>query len=553
MLNKIIFIATFCISFTNFGQNSKWTILVYMNADNDLERFGIKDFIEMSKVDNSKDVNIVVQMDRSPGYSDEYGDWTQTLRFKIEKNILPIKHSAIEDLGEKNMGDPTVLKDFIDWGKEKYPAENYALIIWDHGDGWRYSKMTSLDLKIKKLYFDDYKNAMFDVQKNQVLNSENLIKHFQQEMVRLDKKNDSLISEINLLSSKIESFPVVLKAKLTSNSKPLYVQTLLKDYIVKFVDKLPNEQLSIVDKYSLSLSNLISTNIDYQNIKYKIEKGKLITSIDTISFDDFKIGSFEANPVKAVSHDNTNKDVLFNKEIHDNLKDKEIQIIGFDACLMSMIETAHTLKNKANYLVGSEELEPGNGWNYTLWLNDLVLNPYMTDTELSKNIVKSYSEHYKNQDEVTLSAIDLSLISKLSISINELSINLINEIDKERLNIYKAREKCQKYAVGVSSIHSIDLYLFLHHLSNLTKNQRIVNSCNQIKTLINLCVVANFYSNDRQFESDIISYGSFGLAIYFPSRIEYFDKAYTDLNSYYPVEFVRDIKWDNFLQLYLKN
>ena len=96
-----------------FCQIAKWTVMVYMNADNDLERYGIRDFLEMSKVDNSKDVNILVQMDRTPGFSAEYGDWTQTLRFKVSKNIVPTKELSLLDLGETNMGDPSTLKDFV--------------------------------------------------------------------------------------------------------------------------------------------------------------------------------------------------------------------------------------------------------------------------------------------------------------------------------------------------------------------------------------------------------------------------------------------------------
>lgn len=42
-------------------------------------------------------------------------------------------------------------------------------------------------------------------------------------------------------------------------------------------------------------------------------------------------------------------------------------IIGFDTCLMATLDTANTVSGFAHYMVASQELEPGNGWQYTGW------------------------------------------------------------------------------------------------------------------------------------------------------------------------------------------
>jgi len=55
---------------------AEWTILVYMDADNNLEDAGIADFLEMARVGSTSLVNIVVQFDRAVGYNNSYGDWT---------------------------------------------------------------------------------------------------------------------------------------------------------------------------------------------------------------------------------------------------------------------------------------------------------------------------------------------------------------------------------------------------------------------------------------------------------------------------------------------
>ena len=121
--------------------DTEWTILVFLNADNNLEPFGLKDFAEMAKVGSTNLVNVVVQFDRIPGWAvDAHDDWTGTLRFKVTKDMKPTVANAVENLGEVDMGDGKVLADFVEWGMAKYPAKRFMLVIWDHGQGWRFEQ-----------------------------------------------------------------------------------------------------------------------------------------------------------------------------------------------------------------------------------------------------------------------------------------------------------------------------------------------------------------------------------------------------------------------------
>ena len=116
---------------------AEWTFLVYLAADNNLEREAIDDFLEMASVGSSPQVHIVVQFDRIPGYDSRYGDWTTTKRFHVQQGMTPTPANAITDIGEANMGDPQTLIDFVTWGQSAFPARRTALVIWNHGDGWR--------------------------------------------------------------------------------------------------------------------------------------------------------------------------------------------------------------------------------------------------------------------------------------------------------------------------------------------------------------------------------------------------------------------------------
>src|SRR4029453_4378749 len=70
-------------------------------------------------------------------FSKQYGAWSKTLRFLIEKGTQPNESEAVQDLGAVNMGDARTLVDFVTWGREEYPAKRTMLVIWNHGQGWR--------------------------------------------------------------------------------------------------------------------------------------------------------------------------------------------------------------------------------------------------------------------------------------------------------------------------------------------------------------------------------------------------------------------------------
>ncbi len=119
---------------------ARWTVLVYLDGDNNLESDALDDLREMARVGSSDELKIVVQLDRissSEAWDDtSAGDWEGTRRFLVERDMEPTAEAALEDMGELNMGAQEVLADFVEWGVRSYPAERYALVIWDHGASW---------------------------------------------------------------------------------------------------------------------------------------------------------------------------------------------------------------------------------------------------------------------------------------------------------------------------------------------------------------------------------------------------------------------------------
>lgn len=105
---------------------AKWTFMVYLAGDNNLSSAGEKDLGEMRRVGSTPDINIVAEFDRA-------GKEHETKRYHIRRDG---RDETVESLGETDSGDPDVLLDFIRWAAERYPAERYALVLWNHGGGW---------------------------------------------------------------------------------------------------------------------------------------------------------------------------------------------------------------------------------------------------------------------------------------------------------------------------------------------------------------------------------------------------------------------------------
>ncbi len=138
---------------SNGRMQKEWTILVYMAADNDLECYALQNLKDMEYAVLKKRANVLVLLDRAEGYDETDGNWTDTRLFEVKHDStngssVISKRLDCPSLGlsknsetELDMANGNVLRKFIEFGKAQYAAKKYALIIWGHGTGWRYSVM----------------------------------------------------------------------------------------------------------------------------------------------------------------------------------------------------------------------------------------------------------------------------------------------------------------------------------------------------------------------------------------------------------------------------
>jgi hypothetical protein len=429
---------------------AEWTVIVFLNADNNLEPFGLTDYREMAQVGSSEKVNIVVQFDRNGGFATTSPQWRGAYRFKVEKGVTAKPDTAVEALGDTNMGSGVTLRNFVDWAMKKYPAKRYMLEIWNHGQGWRFFRavepaVTGLDLN----HFRDFRMSQ-------------------------------------------------LAEETARRSRAL---------------------------------------------------GRMATGVAeqaTFAVQAIPVNLTIPSTVRYVSSDDTSNDFLYNREMQDSIAGLDLDVVGFDACLMAMIETAYALRGVAKIMVGSEELEPGAGWNYADWLATLVANPEMNGRDLGKVLVESYRKTYSGSDEsTTLSAVDLKKVEPLAAKVDDFA-DALSALNQNAFGgILTARAACAEYAPGYG-LHGIDLANFAARAAGVV-GVNVGPTAAAVQAAVKDAIVANYAGEDRKSE-----FGSTGLAIYFPEKKAYFQAdpdrdGYIKTNTHYPVEFVQNRKWADFL------
>jgi len=361
----------------------QWTFLVYLNADNSLESYGIGDMNEMEMVGSSAQVNVVVQFDRTgaPGSDSSNDDWTDCRRYLVTKDSdSQVIHSPVlQYMGEVDMGNPQTLTDFIEWAKTNYPAENYALVIWNHGSGWR---------------------------------------------------DRSLMA------------------------------------------------------------------------------------------------------AKGVSWDDTSGTFINTPQLGTALQGQNLNLVAFDACLMSMIEVAYQIRTDAQtIMVGSEELAPADGYPYDLILQPLHDNPSMTPGEFASVIVNqdvdSYVGYYATQ-----SAVDLSKIGPVASAADLLAQALQANSSTYAAEIASARDASQHYQV-YPEYDFRDAHDFAQRVKQAAPAPDITAAADALTSAITNSVLLEKHTGASVADSH-------GLSIYIPASSG-FDTPYSQL------AFAQDTAWDEFL------
>ncbi|HAM35699.1 MAG TPA: hypothetical protein DEB40_07735 [Elusimicrobia bacterium] len=363
------------------ARSGEWTIMVYVNAKNNLEKYGLGDVNEMEKIGSSGKVKIAVELGRINGYDASDGNWTGQRRYIIKKDKEPAKITSpvLQNIAQADMGDWRHLVDFVQWAKKAAPAKHYMLIVWNHGSGW-------------------------------------------------DKRR----------------YPEVV----------------------------------------------------INGISYDDETGNNISTMD--------LGQAMARSGK-------------------------IDIYASDACLMQMAEVAYQVKDFAEYIVGSEETEPGDGYTYDALLKPLTSRPAMTPAALARLTAEAYTAHYARAGEgATQSAVKAAALPKLLSLLSDWAdaVTAANETAV----LKNARSQAQAFTTNDNK----DLLHFIRLVDRGTKDPQVKSKGAQLeKHLAGEVIMANATTGDA-FKN------AFGLAIYIPSS------SYNE--DYEKLAWAKEGSWTRFVQ-----
>ncbi len=254
---------------------------------------------------------------------------------------------------------------------------------------------------------------------------------------------------------------------------------------------------------------------------------------------------------------------------------KNLDILGFDACLMGMIEGAYQFRETVDHVIFSEDLQYStDGWPYGDIATLLTTNPDTKAEDLAVFVVKQFVRKYEFEYPVTLSACDMKDMNVVAETIKKLTKlltdlltveppkdstgdkqNRYNKVLKKRLRfddvayqafklrkaIWQARREVQQYDFppdpNIYLPDNVDLYHFCRLLRTHCDVLEIKDACREVmKALADKAFLCSGVAGEKVSKS-------YGLAIYFPTD---------QVNRYYHnLGFAKKTKWDKFLSCFL--
>jgi len=129
-----------------------WTVMVYLDGDNNLDQWGWYNLDQMARgLTSARDVTIVVLYDHAGNTGAE--KWL----------VVPGGRRLLASVSEPDMGSPATLASFASWAMKAFPADKYVLDLWDHGRGWAY--FASDDTSASRMMIADLARAMAQAEK----------------------------------------------------------------------------------------------------------------------------------------------------------------------------------------------------------------------------------------------------------------------------------------------------------------------------------------------------------------------------------------------------
>lgn len=250
------------------------------------------------------------------------------------------------------------------------------------------------------------------------------------------------------------------------------------------------------------------------------------------------------NPMD-ISHDDYSKNMITTPQLGHAMSEAariighKVDVYGSDACLMAMAEIASEMKDSVHYYIGSEELEPGEGWPYDAILTEWNKKTHASGEDVAKIVTTEYVKSYRGagvsaNNEVTFSAFNLEKTERMHSAVSALGQYL------KRLDRVTQKKVVQAFGRSQMFYHSdyrdfLDLFSQLEQLDVIKLSKE--SSLQDVKDAIHEYVIANSVTPDYAQAT--------GLSIWLPTKLS----TYKSYAEYYSVlQFQHDTHWGDALK-----
>jgi len=398
----------------------EWTFMVYLAGDNNLESYGRADLAEIKVAGSTPQVAIVAQFDRMSEH--------RARRYYLRQGGTLETDEVPSNLGETNTGDPRELVRFIVWAIKAYPAKRYALVLWNHGTGWK-----------------------------------------EDDLYRLAKSSGVYRPDLERTLS-----PIIVRMIERTRRPPLFAPTI-----------------NAVLARGIGYDDTSCDFLDNAEMKRALSAALLFCDVD------------------------------------------KLDLVGFDACLMNMIEVAYQLRGETRYVVGSQETEPAEGWPYDKILKELVARPQMDGGELASLIAAHYIESYGTPENLTQSALDMGRIRDVVLALNEVCRHILDNQSACELAVGRASRHAQHYADPDYK----DLHDLMRLLAERAGQRALRHRAQAVMELLAPAGQGGFVHAEAHRGADMVN--SHGASIYFPG---------SEISPFYGrLDFASESLWDDVL------
>lgn len=442
-----------------------WTVLVYLAGDNgrflsSLEGEGYADLAEMKDVGSGDVLDVVAQFDAMSDGA--------CRRYHITRGGH-LRDDLIIDLGATNSGDPRVLLDFVTWGMRAYPAERYMLVLWNHGSGWK-------DDDIYAPYRALVRRGALPQQPPHIAGRRVARALFRStlEAVVQEEANRVVLAQSGRLRGSAASAPTPGEGEMA----------------------LPVGWLRAEDGPVLR----------GERPRVTVESGRAGKKPRT----------------RAICFDDSSKDFLDSRDLSAVLSaaassiGRKIDVLGLDACLMSMIEVAYQVRESVAVMAASEDSEPGDGWPYRAILQTLTEKPQLSAEALGRVIVSHYVESY---DASLLSGLPVTQ-SALELAHAPVAVAAVDELARGVLSGWRGRGLRSALAEARSQAQTfmdpdyVDLYDFARLLASKAGAKAVHDACARVLSALEPGGAGSLVLADGH--AGLNERNAHGLSIYFP-------------------------------------